>query len=149
MNKTCRLFNQHRDGMLSPEQKVQFETHLATCDECNRRLSLLTHIVHILRNQEIPAATRAPERTADAVYEATGSLDIFLLSWLKPLPVWSGLAVLLILFSFLWVLPFAGESLPADDYEYLFAESSQQESTITNLSDDALETWLEIGGSLK
>jgi hypothetical protein len=85
---------------------------------------------------------------ADRAYEKTGSWDIFLLSWLKPLPVWSGLAVLLFFFVLFWTAPFSGQPTPGSDYEYLLTEGDQQGKAIENLSDAELESWLEQGGTL-
>lgn len=149
MKKLCDLFNQYRDGMLNPEQKVQFESHLAACEKCMPRLFLLNNMVHAIRNQSIPDSTDRPERIADRAYMQAGSWDTLLLSWLRPLPVWSGLAVLLILFAFLWVAPFAGQLNPGSDYEDLLVEAGQGDSASANLSDDELESWLELGGPIK
>ena len=91
----------------------------------------------------------APKGLRTARICKTGSWDILLLSWLRPLPVWSGLAVLLIFFAFLWVAPFAGQLEPGSDYDYLLIEGGQGGSAIANLSDDELENWLEQGGTIK
>jgi len=149
MKKLCDLFNQYRDGILNPEQKVQFESHLAACEKCMPRLFLLNNMVQAIRNQNIPDSTDRPERIADRAYMQAGSWDTLLLSWLRPLPVWSGLAALLILIAFLWVAPFAGQLNPGSDYEDLMVEAGQGDSASANLSDDELENWLEQGGPIK
>jgi anti-sigma factor RsiW len=149
MKRLCDLFNQYRDGMLNPEQKKRFESHLAACEKCMPRLFLLNNMVHAIRNQNIPDSMDHPERIADRAYTQAGSWDILLLSWLRPLPVWSGLAVLLIFCAFLWVAPFAGQLTSGSDYEYLLVEGGQGESASANLSDDELENWLEQGGTIK
>jgi hypothetical protein len=149
MKKLCDLFNQHRDGMLDSDQKMQFESHLATCEECRARVFLLNNLVQAIGKQYIPDPALRPDRVAARAYEKTGSWDILLLYWLRPLPVWSGLAVLLILFTFLWVAPFAGQPTTASDYDYLLSEADQQGSASANLSDAELESWLEQGGTIK
>jgi hypothetical protein len=149
MKRLCDQFNQYRDGVLGPEQKMQFETHLAGCEKCPPRLFLLNNMVHAIRNQPIPALIDRPERIADRAYMGTGSWDILLLSWLRPLPVWSGLAVLMILFTFLWVAPFSGQLNSASEDEYLLIEGGQAGGAIATLSDDELESWLEQGGPIK
>jgi len=149
MKRLCDLFNQYRDGMLGSEQKIQFESHLSVCEKCQPRLFLLNNMVNVIRNQNIPDPTDRPERIADRAYDQTGSWDILLLSWLRPLPVWSGLAVLLIFFTFLWMAPFVGQPQSGNDYEYLLTEDDQQGSAIANLSNAELESWLEQGGTLK
>jgi hypothetical protein len=149
MKKLCDLFNRHRDGMLDSDQKMQFESHLATCEACRARFFLLNNLVHVIGNQDIPDPVLRPGKIADRAYEKAGSWDFLLLSWLRPLPMWSGLAVLLILVAFLWVMPFAGQPVTASDYEYLLTEGDQQGSTTANLSDAELESWLEQGGTIK
>jgi hypothetical protein len=149
MKRLCDLFNQYRDGMLDSEKKTRFESHLAVCEKCMPRLFLLNNMVHAIRNQNIPDSMDRPERIADRAYMQTGSWDILLLSWLRPLPAWSGLAVLLIFFAFLWAAPFAGQLTPGSDYEYLLVDGSQGGSVSANLSDDELENWLEQGGPIK
>jgi anti-sigma factor RsiW len=146
MKKLCDLFNQYRDGMLDAEQKKPFESHLATCQECRSRLFLLDNLVHAIRNQYIPDSAAHPATIADRAYDKKGSWDILLLSWLRPLPVWSGLATLLILFTFLWAAPFGGQ---LSDYESLLIETGQEGTATANLSDAELETWLEQGGTIK
>jgi anti-sigma factor RsiW len=146
MKKLCDLFNQYRDGMLAAEKKALFESHMATCSECRARLFLLDNLVHTIRDQHIPDPVSRPAMIADRAYEKKGSWDILLLSWLRPLPIWSGLAALLIILAFLWSAPFGGQST---DYQTLLADGSQEGSTIANLSDAELENWLEQGGTLK
>jgi hypothetical protein len=149
MKGLCDLFNQYRDEMLDSEQKTQFESHMKACDKCRTRLILLNNLVHVVRNQVLPDPADRPEKVAARAYEKAASWDVLLLSWLRPLPVWSGLAVLLFLFAFLWVAPFAGQVQPGSDNEYLLIAGDQQGSTIANISDAELESWLEQGGTLK
>ena len=149
MKELCDLFNQYRDDMLDSEQQKQFESHLAACEKCRPRLFLLNTVVQIIRNQPVPDPTTPPQRVANRAYDQTGSWDFLLLSWLRPLPVWSGLAVLLAFFAFLWVAPFIGQPQSGSDYEYLLTEGDQQWGAIANLSDAELENWLEQGGTVK
>jgi hypothetical protein len=148
MKKLCDLFNRYRDGMLDPEQERQFASHLESCNQCRMHLLLLNNLVHAIRNQDIPDPANRSEMIADRAYEKTGSWDVFMLSWLKPLPVWSGLAVLLFFFVLFWTAPFAGQPTPGSDYEYLLTEGDQQGKAIENLSDAELESWLEQGGTI-
>jgi hypothetical protein len=146
MKKLCNLFNPYRDGMLPAEQKKLFESHRETCSECQARLILLNNIVQIVRDQPIPKPAISPAAIADRAYEKKGAWDFLLLSWLRPLTAWSGFAVLLIILAFLWRAPLSGQ---VNDYESLLVESSMEGSTMANLSDAELETWLEQGGVLK
>jgi len=146
MKKLCDSFNQYRDGMLSAEHKERYESHLAICPNCRARLLLLNNLVDSIRNQTDPIPATRAATIADRAFEKTGSWDILLLSWLRPLPVWSGLVALLILFAFLWTAPADGQ---LTDYESLLTEASQESSAMANLSDVELETWLEQGGAIK
>ena len=147
MTMLCDFFNQYRDGMLDPEQLKRFESHLATCNRCSPRLFLLNNMVHAIRNQDMPDPINSPARIADRAYEQSGSWDVFLLSWLKPLPAWSGLAAVLILVAFLWMAPLAQQPASSSNYEDLMTSGSQVGSAVADLSDADLESWLEQGGA--
>jgi hypothetical protein len=149
MKALCDSFNKYRDGLLDPEQAKLFESHLSACDVCRPRLFLLNNMVDTIRNQDIPAPTTPLRRIADRAYEQSGSWDVFLLSWLKPLPAWSGLAVLLIFIALLWIAPFAQQPASSSSYEDLMSSGNQDGSASANLSDAELESWLEKGGALQ
>jgi anti-sigma factor RsiW len=148
MKKLCDLFNRYRDGTLDPEQKMEFESHLENCEECQPRLVFLNNLVDVIRNQEMPNPVDPPERIADLAFEQTRSWDIFLLSWLRPLPVWSGLALIMIIIALFWGAP-AQQLNPSTDYEELLVKGGPNGSIMANLSDAELESWLEQGGTIK
>jgi hypothetical protein len=148
MKRLCNLFNRYRDGMLDSEQTMQFESHLAACEECQPRLFLLNNMVHSIKDQDMPVPIVPSETVAARVYKQSGSWDIYLLSWLKPLPVWSGLAVLLVLVIFLWITPLAQQQ-PSSNFEDLITSGDQSGSTAVDLSDAKIENWLEQGGALQ
>jgi anti-sigma factor RsiW len=152
MKRLCDWFNRHRDGMLDPEQQRQFESHMAVCEECRTRSFLLNSLVRVIKEQELPVLAGRPEQVAAHAYEKCGSWDVLLLSWLRPAPAWSGLALLVILFSFLWILPSAQQSSANSEYEVLMMESDPSNpggNTPTTLTDDKLERWLEQGGNIQ
>jgi predicted anti-sigma-YlaC factor YlaD len=148
MKRLCNLFNRHRDGMLNSEQAMQFESHLAACDQCRPRLFLLNNMAHAIRNQDMPDPIVPPETVAARALEQSRSWDVFLLFWLKPLPAWSGLAVLLVLVTFLWIAPWAKQQ-SLSNYEDFISSGDQAGSAAIDLSDANLESWLEKGGSLQ
>jgi hypothetical protein len=148
MNMLCDLFNQYRDGMLDPEQTIRFESHLAGCSQCRPRLFLLNTMVHAIRNQDMPDPIYPSERIVARAYEQSGSWDVLLLSWLKPLPTWCLAAVLLIV-AFLWVAPFVPQQASSSNYEDLMTSVDQAGSTVAGLSDAELESWLEQGGAIQ
>lgn len=149
MKMLCDYFNQYRDGILDQEQTRRFESHLSACNLCRPRLFLLNNMVDAIRNQDIPDPIVLPRRIADRAYEQSGSWDVFLLSWLKPLPVWSGLVALLIIVAFLWIAPLAQQPVSSSNYEDLMTSGNQAGSAAANLSDAELESWLEKGGALQ
>ncbi len=152
MQKLCDWFNRHRDGMLDSEQKKMFESHLAVCEDCRTRLFLLNNVVQLIKNQEMPGPAVRSEQIADRAYDQSGSWDILFLSWLRPAPAWSALTVLLVLISFLWIIPFVRQSSPGSEYEILMTlegNQSGQTGPVANLTDAELERWLEQGGTVK
>jgi anti-sigma factor RsiW len=152
MNKVCELLNQYRDGMLDPERQRQFESHMEHCAECRTRLLLLDNLVRIIRSRETPGPVQHPEQVAERAYEESRSWDILFLTWLRPAPAWSGLTLLVILLLWLWTTPAALQVSANSEYEVLMNESdsiSAQGGTLTALTDDELELWLERGGTAK
>lgn len=152
MNKNCDQLNQYRDGMLDPERRRQFESHLEHCAECRNQLLLLNNLVRVIRSRETPEPVLHPERVAARAYEESRSWDILFLTWLRPAPAWSGLALLAILLLYLWTAPSAQQVSANGEYEVLMNESdsiSAQSGTLTALTDDELELWLEKGGTAK
>lgn len=148
MRVLCDLFNQYKDGMLNPEETIRFEAHLAECSHCRPRLYLLNNMVNAIRNQDMPVLKDSPGKIAARAYEQGRSWDALLLSWLKPLPAWS-FAALLILFAFLWIAPSAQQPASTGNYEDLMTSVDQATSAVPDLSDAALESWLEQGGAIQ
>ncbi len=153
MKRLCDWFNRHRDGMLDPEQQREFESHMAGCEECRERSLLLNNLVEALKSQELPDLADRPELVADRAYEQCKSWDVLFLSWLRPTPAWSALAVLAILVTFLWVAPNVTQTGSISEYEVPLQieveQISQSVNTATDLTDDQLELWLEQGGTAK
>ena len=152
MERLCDRFDQYRDGSLGPEQHRQFESHMVGCQECRTRFILLNNLVSAVRNTDLPDLAILTEQVADNAFERCASWDVLFLSWLKPAPAWSALAVLAFLLSFLWAAPFAIQTGSSDYEAPLLIEVeqvSQDVNTETSLTDDQLELWLEQGGAAK
>jgi len=149
MKRLCDLFNRHRDGTLGEEEKLQFESHLAACEECRTRLILLNNLVHFVRNRQIGDTAARSEQIADRAYEQLSAWDTIFLSWLRPAQAWSGLAILLILLSFIWMGPFGQQTTAGNGYELLFVADDQGASAVASLPDAEFENWLEQGGNAK
>ncbi len=125
---------------------------MAVCEKCRARSFLLNNIVQALRNQELMGGAARPEQIADRAYEQGKSWDVLFLTWLRPAPAWAGLAALVIMLSLLWAAPFSQQAISGSEYDALLAgsvQASQGESTLTTLTDDELERWLEQGGTAK
>ena len=146
MSKPCALFNQYKDGMLEAAQRKFFEDHLEICHECRTRLILLENMTRVLGDSHISVPAINPALIADRIYERKPSWDVLMLSWFKPLPVWCGAAVLLMIVLFLWPISFMEQS---DQYSSVLMEEITQVNAYSNLSDVELETWLEHGGAIK
>jgi hypothetical protein len=148
MSMLCDLFNQYRDEMLDPEQTIRFESHLAGCNQCQRRLFLLKNVVHAIRNQDMPNPIYTPEKIAVRACQQSGSWDVLLLSWLKPFPAWS-MAALLVMVAFLWIAPSFQQPSSGSNYEDLMTSVDQVGNTVAGLSDAEFENWLEQGGAIQ
>jgi hypothetical protein len=149
MKRLCDWFDRNRDGMLNPAQQRQFESHIPDCPKCRSRSLLLDNLVLVIQKQELPAIPDTADKIADRAYEQSGHWDVLFLSWLRPGPAWSSFAALVILLSFLWALP---SFWPLSDYDAILMQgdpASLAGNTLTNLTDDELELWLEQGGAAK
>jgi len=138
--------------MLDPEEQRRFEAHMAVCEGCRARSLLLGNLVQAVRNQELTDQAARSEQIADRAYEQGKSWDVLFLSWLRPAPAWAGLAALVVFLSLLWVRPFSQQTISGSECNTLLAgsgQASQGESTLTTLTDDELERWLEQGGTGK
>ena len=152
MKKLCDWFNRYRDGMLVPEHRKQFESHIAGCEECQTRSSILNRLVHSIREQELPTLTRQPKTVATRAFENCSSWDVQFLSWLSPAPAWSTLAALVVLLTLFWSLPSARPSSASGEYEELMMESDSAKLTGNapqGETDDALLSGSRRGGIAK
>lgn len=147
MKKPCSLFDRYRDGMLDPEPTQQFESHLGSCPSCRRRQLLLDNLACAIREEEIGAPRLASRAIAGRAFDRGRSWDVLLLSWLRPVPVWSGLAALALLFALFGWSSFGGLQEPAG-IDALLATAGP-ERAVEELGDAEMEYWLETGGDLR
>jgi hypothetical protein len=152
MRRPCDLFNEYRDGTLNSEERKEYESHLLACGVCRGNWLLLNNLARVIRNQELPEPKLLPSQVAARAYERLGSWDLCLLSWMKPATAWAGLAFLAVVLSLLWAVPAAQQTNAYSEYETLMNRIDTN-STGTNASatmtDDALELWLEQGGTIQ
>ncbi len=150
MDRHCRWFDRYRDGELNPDQKAKFETHLAACDDCGTKAQLLNRLVLVLGSQGVGIPATPANLIAARVFEKPPSWDDVLVSWLRPAPAWSAVALLLILFSFIWTAPATQQTVSSSEYEVLVSQGDQADSVgglSGSLTDEELERWLGQRGN--
>ncbi len=148
--RICSLFDEYRDGELNSIERRQFESHLAVCEDCRIKMSLLNNLVCILKRDETEMPAGLAVRIVQKAFRKTISWDALVVSWIQPRPALAALALVLALFSFLWLV---------SDYEHVNAyseyETLMQEADAMNLemsfsdvrNDSELVIWLEQEGS--
>jgi anti-sigma factor RsiW len=150
MNRTCSLLDRYRDGELEATEQSQFESHMAGCDDCRSKMSLLDNVVYSLKQDEVPVHAASPERVARLAFQRGKSWDILVVSWLRPLPAYIALVLALIVFSFLWLVPDRQQIDAYSEYEVLANETdalSPGGSGTQIHNDSDLMIWLEQEGN--
>jgi len=145
--RTCNVFDKYRDGELNPVERNEFEKHLAVCEDCGTKTALLNNIVHVLKQEEIKPMDQAA-RIARLAFKSSNSWDVLVVSWLRPGPALAALSLVLVLFSFLWVLP-ENQQASASEYQKLMDEADEIASGMSLAqvsSDSELLLWLKQEG---
>jgi hypothetical protein len=146
---TCDLFDKYRDGELGSAEQSEFQSHLAICEECRCKISLLNNLVLVLKQEEVSPPDLA-DRIARQAFLKSKSWDVLLVSWLRPGPVLAALSLMLILFSFLWLLPGNGQVSAYSEYQRLMDEADliNQKASLSQVStESALGLWLQEEGN--
>jgi anti-sigma factor RsiW len=152
MKRYCDKFDKYRDRELDPGTRSEFEQHLKSCPDCSTKVAFLDGFVLMARNQDLPVPAFSPERIARAAFESTGSWDAWLAGWLRPVPAWSLVGLVLVLTIFLWTGPATPQaSNLAEVYTSLVeTDSAAAANGVAGLqSDEDLKTWLEQGGQTR
>jgi hypothetical protein len=152
MDRICDWFNRYQDGELSPEEETRFFRHMTACDACSARNHVLDNLAHAFKNLKFPEPHRSPELISSAAFRRSRSWDVLSLYWPRPAIAWSSFAFLLMIFSFLWILPSIQKPGIGTEYEMLMTDSDlsnpNQDNRITP-TDDELFRWLEQGGEIQ
>jgi hypothetical protein len=146
--RTCNVFDKYRDGELNPAERSAFELHLAVCEHCRTKMTLLSKIVHILRQEEVRPLDQA-DRIARKAFNLGSSWDALVVSWLRPGPAMAALALVLVLFSFLWIIPGNQRINAYSEYQQLMDETNAVSlgTSVSQLRNDSeLVLWLELEG---
>jgi anti-sigma factor RsiW len=147
--RTCSMFDKYRDGELDASERSAFESHLAMCGDCRTKMSLLNGVARILRQEELHAPDLA-ERIARQAFRRGNSWDTLVVSWLRPGPALVVLTIVLVLFSFLWLMPGNQKMSAYSEYETLMEDADAVnlgESAAQVRNDSELVVWLEQEGN--
>jgi len=150
--RTCDLFDKYRDGELGSAEQSEFKSHLANCEDCRAKMSLLNNLVYILKQEESQPMDLA-NRIAQKAFLKDESWAALVVSWLRPGPAWAAaFGMMLVLFSFLWVMSGKQRFDMYSEYQKLMDdESAISLGTSTSLSqvrtDSELMLWLAQGGN--
>ena len=144
----CNVFDKYRDGELNPAERKEFEQHLAVCGDCGTKMTLLNNIVYVLKQEEINPVDQAA-LIARQAFSRSNTWDALVVSWLRPGPALATLTLVLVLFSFLWIIPGNQQINAYSEYEKLMDETVAIDlgMSVPQASDDSeLVLWLKQEG---
>jgi hypothetical protein len=147
--RTCDLFDKYRDGEMKASEQKEFQAHFLFCEDCREKTALLNNLVQVLKQEEIQPLDMA-DQIARQAFQKDKSWDALVVSWLRPGPVLAALSLVMVLLSFLWLLPGKGQVSAYSEYEKLMdeADSINQKADLPQVSSEsALGIWLQQEGS--
>lgn len=147
--KTCDLFDKYRDRELDPSLEEEFHSHLSSCQDCRTKMALLNNLVQLLKREEVAPPDLALQIACKA-FRRDKSWDAVLVSFIRPGPVLAALCLMLVLFSFLWLLPNNAQVSAYSEYEKLMAEadSISQKANLSQVgAESPLALWLQQEGN--
>jgi anti-sigma factor RsiW len=145
MIPACDLFDRYRDDELDPALREKFESHMTACSGCRSRMALLDNIVNILKQADAPATATLPEQIARRAFHEHRSWDALVISWLKPAPALTALALSVLAFGTLLLAPKLSSIDSSAEYEHLLNTVDSliiQASDAQIQSDEGLVLWL-------
>ena len=147
--RICDLFDKYRDGEMKASEQKEFRAHLLICEDCRAKTALLNNLVQVLKQEAIRPLDIA-DQIARQAFQKGKSWDALVVSWLRPGPVLAALSLVMVLLSFLWLLPGKGQVSAYSEYERLMdeADSINQKADLPQVSSEsALGIWLQQEGS--
>jgi hypothetical protein len=147
--RTCELFDKYRDGELGAAGQKEFQSHFPVCENCRTKMALLNGLAYVLKREEMKPLDIA-DQIARKAFQKGLSWDALVVSWMRPGPVLVALSLMLVLFSFLWLLPGNGQVSAYTEYEKLMdeAESINSKASLSQVSsENALGIWLQQEGN--
>ena len=147
--RTCNRFDNYRDKEMDAAQRREFEVHRTVCEDCRAKETLLDNLVRILKRESLPMPDLAG-RIAYQAFQQGSSWDTLVISWLRPGLAFAALTLVLVLFSFVWLLPGNGTISAYSEYKTLMDEADtinleERMSQVETNSD--LVIWLEQEGN--
>jgi anti-sigma factor RsiW len=147
--RICKLFDRYRDGELNSAERNQYESHLAACEDCRARMSLLNNLVRFMKAEEVRPLDLA-DRIAQQAFERGRSWDFEVLTWLRPGPALAALTLVIALFSSLLIVSSNRQVIADSEFEKLM-ENADAVSLSARLSqvrsENELILWLEQEGN--
>ena len=147
--RPCNRFDDYRDKEMDAAGRREYEAHLAVCEECRAKKALLDNLVHVLKQEELPMPDLAG-RIAHRAFQQSNDWDALVVSWLRPGPAFAALALVLILFSFVWLQPGNGSISAYSEYKNLMdeADAVNLETRMEQIETDSdLVVWIEQEGN--
>ena len=143
----CNDFDKYRDGELSALERSEFESHLADCRDCSSKIALLNNLVCVLKNEELQPLDMA-DRIARRAFQQDDSWATLIVSWMRPGPALAALALVSVLFSFLWIMPVSQQTNRYSEYEQLMSEADAAKMVTASqiYNDNELMGWLALEG---
>jgi len=112
----------------------------------------LDNLAYALKSRPLPAPGQGPDRIAAQAYHSLRSWDVLSFYWPRPATAWTAFALILMLSSFLWILPSIEKPGINAEYEMLMTDSNlsnQNQNILIAPTDDELVRWLEEGGEIQ
>ena len=148
MMRICTLFDKFRDGELRRVEMEKFKAHLAECEDCRAKISLLNNIAYVLKKDPAVMPADLSGQIAKTAFQKSKTWDALVIDWLRPGPAFAALALVCALFSALWLVPNYQPANAFSEYELLLDEASaiNLDSGISQIQSDAeLISLLEQG----
>ncbi len=143
----CKLLDSYRDGELAPRQRSEFELHLRSCPRCRLAQSLLNNIVSSIRAGEPVLPCGLAERIASRAFQQKSTWESYIISWLRPKPVWAAVALSVLILSGVLAWPGRTESNEMYSlYESLWRKSTEGYFLQT---EDEFMRWVQYDGRLQ
>ena len=149
MIPTCDCFDRYRDDELDPVRREQFESHMTACPGCRSRMALLDSLITILRQTDVPVAAAPPEQIAQRAFQERPSWDTLVISWLRPAPALTALALTALAFSSLLLAGKLNSVDSSAEYESLLDAVDSLISPVSEAqiqSDEDVVQWLNQEG---